>query len=124
MTQKEKLTSLLSNASVGNGKFAVKDFFLPLSIEKLADELLSKGVIAPPISVGGEVHIIIEDKLCEGGIYSDPHTVTEVGSRGFWLSAYDPPRDDMSDFIDWSELGKTVFLSRQEAERAMKERNK
>ena len=79
--------------------------------------LISNGVFAPPCKVGDEVFLVLEDKMQEGGIYvTDAHKVTKVGSKGFWLSVYYTPKDDMSDFIPWDELGKTAFLSKEEAE--------
>ena len=87
-----------------------------------ADFLLANGVIVPPCKVGDTVYFILEDKMVEGGFYVTPaHTVTEVGSKGFWLSSFVPAEDDMSDFNVWEEIGKTVFLTREEAKQALKE---
>lgn len=49
--------------------------------------------------------------------------VTEIGTYGFWVG--DSPREfapDYDDFYHWYEFGKTVFLTREEAERALKRR--
>ena len=54
--------------------------------------------------------------------------VTEIGTSGFWYQAiYDDGRTKTfnpsnDDFCEWDELGKTVFLTREEAEQALKER--
>lgn len=91
--------------------------------EVIAGHLLENGVIVPPCKVGDTVYFILEDKMVEGGFYVTPaHTVTEVGSKGFWLSSFVPAEDDMSDFYLWEEIGKTVFLTREEAERALVKR--
>lgn len=54
--------------------------------------------------------------------------VTEIGTSGFWYQAiyndgrtktFNPSNDD---FCEWDEFGKTVFLTREEAEQALKER--
>lgn len=48
--------------------------------------------------------------------------ITEIGTYGFWVG--ESPREfapDYDDFYYWYELGKTVFLSREEAEQALKE---
>lgn len=48
--------------------------------------------------------------------------ITEIGTYGFWVGK--SPREfapDYDDFYYWYELGKTVFLSREEAEQALKE---
>ena len=49
--------------------------------------------------------------------------ITEIGTYGFWVG--ESPREfapDYDDFYHWYELGKTVFLTREEAEQALKER--
>lgn len=51
--------------------------------------------------------------------------ITEVGTYGFWVG--ESPREfapDYDDFYYWYELGKTVFLSREAAEQALKELKK
>ena len=51
--------------------------------------------------------------------------ITEIGTYGFWVG--ESPREfapDYDDFYYWYELGETVFLSREEAEQALKEREK
>lgn len=48
--------------------------------------------------------------------------ITEIGTYGFWVG--ESPREfapDYDDFYHWYELGETVFLSREEAEQALKE---
>ncbi|MBQ2212897.1 MAG: hypothetical protein II410_08440 [Ruminococcus sp.] len=50
--------------------------------------------------------------------------ITEIGTYGFWVG--ESPREfapDYDDFYYWYELGETVFLSREEAEQALKERD-
>ena len=47
--------------------------------------------------------------------------ITEIGTYGFWVG--ESPREfapDYDDFYYWYELGETVFLSREEAEQALK----
>lgn len=49
--------------------------------------------------------------------------ITEIGTYGFWVG--ESPREfatDYDDFYHWYELGETVFLSREAAEQALKER--
>ena len=61
---------------------------------------------------------------------NDGDIVTEIGTSGFWYQAiYDDGRTKTfnpsnDDFCEWDELGKTVFLTREEAEQALKEREK
>nr|WP_316626393.1 hypothetical protein [uncultured Ruminococcus sp.] len=47
--------------------------------------------------------------------------ITEIGTYGFWVG--ESPREfapDYDEFYHWHELGKTVFLTREEAEQALK----
>lgn len=50
--------------------------------------------------------------------------VTDIGLRGFWISACAVPQNDHGDFVAWSRFGDDFFFTREEAEREAKERNK
>lgn len=50
--------------------------------------------------------------------------VTDIGLRGFWISACAVPQNDHGDFVAWSRVGDDFFFTREEAEREAKERNK
>ena len=72
----------------------------------------------PPISVGQTVCMLLEDTDKE----TDPisvEVITEVGTRGFWLSGFTPSRDDMSVFVPWEDVGTRAFFSRYSAEAAL-----
>lgn len=73
--------------------------------------------------VGDNVYFILSDANGYLGYFvSDEHTVTETGTRGFWTSAIpDEKPDAMSDFTHWGDFGKTVFLTREEAEAALED---
>ena len=77
------------------------------------------------VNVGDEVYYILEDKIDEnainGFVISDPQRITEVGTRGFWTSGF--PNEDpnaMDDFEPWESVGKTVFLTKEEAEQVLR----
>lgn len=80
----------------------------------LADHLIANGVIVPPCKVGDTVYRVYtkswigEDKICEISI-----------SRGgvFYV-------DDKGRETSCEKIGKTVFLTREEAELALKEKEK
>lgn len=66
-------------------------------------------------------------KSGECAVGNEPDTVIEVGTLGFWVNQlstrnknYFVPDD--CDFISWDEIGKSYFLSKEEAEQALKER--
>ena len=43
-------------------------------------------------------------------------TVTDIGARGFWISAYVPANDDHGFFFGWDSVGVDIFFTREEAE--------
>lgn len=70
----------------------------------------------PPCKVGDTVYFRIEyEDFPELVTCVEPAKVTEVGTKGFFTSAFSPPEDDMGDFTPWGELGKTVFLREEDA---------
>lgn len=84
----------------------------------IADHLIENGVILPPCNVGDTVYWILP---YFNEWYVSEDTVTEVGSKGFWVSEF-PYADGMNDFTSWDEFGKTVFLTREDAVKALRER--
>ena len=72
-----------------------------------------------PCMVGDKVYEVIEDGL---KLYIEELTVTEVGSTRLWTSAFRESRDDIGNEIPYSEIHKTVFLTREAAERAVERR--
>ena len=114
MTDRERMTVLLM---VGAGDFIKKNG--ALNCTKLADYLLEHGVIMPPCKVGDRVYEITGRK-----------TVSVYKVRAIRVELFGL-------FIEWDivegfvwqslsginadEIGKTVFLAREEAERALKE---
>ena len=70
------------------------------------------------IKPGDSVYWLLED---DGWYISDPEIVADVGTKGFYLSGVRDsvePGDNPS-FIPWDEIGKSVFLSQEEAEAAL-----
>lgn len=77
---------------------------------RMADILIKNGVIVPPCKVGDTVYFVY------GGIIN-PHKIkrfemTEYGNFAF-----------SSLMFTFEEFGKTVFLTREEAEKALAERS-
>ena len=86
------------------------------NIERLADILLENGVIVPPVKVGQTVYCI----YCQ---WSNP-SVSERKVRKIEFDGDCKIKDEM--LCTWyeCEIGHTVFLTREEAEQALAERNK
>ena len=86
-------------------------------IEHIADHLLANGVIVPPCKVGDVVFEIVDmknsHKAFDNFVWSDTITKIGVTTKGILHEKG----------IDFADFGKTVFLSREEAEKALKERS-
>lgn len=90
----------------------------PSEYEKLADHLLDNGVIAPPVRVGqtvwcliGSLNHAVEGRLYECNIRYDGITYFRFSRNGYF-----------SGIATEDAIGKTVFLTRDAAEAALKAR--
>ena len=114
---RERLTAMIESARYwGSGTSA-----------EIADYLLANGVIVPPCKVGDTVYYFSRDL---GAVF--PYFVENlnIGSMGknktYWnyeANYHDEETDELIDEIDFDldDIGKTVFLTREEAEKALKE---
>lgn len=87
--------------------------------EELADHLLTNGVIVPPYKVGDKLYYIGYRANCgktEKYIKEETIEMISMDSRSIYAHI---PRALL---IDLADLGKSVFLTREEAEQALKER--
>ena len=91
-----------------------------------------------PVKPGDELWYILDglgkidlkDYQTTGGdcaVGDEPDIVFDVSSRGFWINELgkrDAEAVSFEDcfFVSWDEIGKMYFLSREEAEQALKER--
>lgn len=85
--------------------------------DNLADYLLANGVIVPPCKVGYYIWFIKNDKLTFGQV--EDVTISRNGTYAFVFEV-----DEEDDIIDeWTvplcDFGKTVFLTKEEAENAL-----
>ncbi len=82
--------------------------------ERVADHLLSNGVIVPPCKVGDTVYCIVEgfDKVMEG------HIRQFIVAEGIFVDCV--IRGYFNQVFHSSKIGKTVFLTREEAEAKLK----
>ncbi len=84
--------------------------------ESVADHLLKNGVIVPPCNIGDVVYRIVDD--------IEPHITKDYVARIVnygteWAVVLISDR-----YIPFSDFGKTVFLTKEEAEQALKERKR
>ena len=95
------------------------------TIEQIAEHLIENGVIVPPLWVGQTVY---HYNHCLGGVFAyliDNIGIGSLGKSGiYWgfeANCHDEETDELLDELDFDldYIGKTVFLSREEAERAL-----
>lgn len=88
-----------------------------------AEQLLAEGVIVPPCKVGQTVYVTdaVDGKICECEVIA----VTGFAGEENTLIEYEAPKE-IPDVVSYecpdTELGKTVFLTRKEAEKALERR--
>ena len=116
---KERLVELIHQVAKDVIKIPTDNF-----IEYLADYLIANGVIVPPVKIGDKVYIAMHDKRTKKPL--------ECNVIGFWytnhedyctihLSRYVDGKFDSTFSVKFEDIGKTVFLSREEAEAKLKE---
>ena len=125
MTDREWLIELMQKCDIV--KIPTSKF-----IEGFADYLLEHGVIVPQCKVGDTVYCINtfsqNDPRINKYEIDALHITSGENRRGHKRSSYALVRDInmpslSSRIIYFEQFGKTVFLSREEAEKALKERS-
>ena len=120
---RDRLIELL-NKQVG---MTLPVWMAPQTIEILADGLLANGVIVPPFKMGDEVYRIVEMST---GITSKIRAIRKEAKTTGIIQPCEPTIKRFirgvtvtkNNIIDCCEnYGKTVFLTREEAEQALKE---
>lgn len=92
--------------------------------ENITDDLLAEGVIVPPCKVGDKTYLLLE-KL-KGGYDIVVSKCVEISENenGKWFSMYFDCVDIGNSIEFQSEdFGKTVFITREEAEKSLAERS-
>ena len=60
-----------------------------------------------PVQIGDHVYVIVHD---DGETIIDELTVTEVASRGVYVSSYDPPEDDLGWYLPLRGRGRKLVF--------------
>lgn len=118
MTDREKLIELLDKTI--NDQFYKRG---RLNTGITADHLLANGVIVPPCKVGAELYCV----------YSPPRPANPADKGKWYMGEFEVARFhygvkglsiEMYGYgtVNVNEIGKTVFLTREEAEKALAER--
>lgn len=113
---REKLIELIMNAVGGCARHWA---------EVIADHLLANGVIVPPCKVGATLFFLYNSPYADKPdltprIYKTTDWYFEVDKAGIVINTSDIHSfNKVYDYV----LGKTVFLSREAAEKALEERS-
>jgi hypothetical protein len=67
---------------------------------------VEKHVFYAPVRIGQKIYVPWDG---EEGEIVDELTITEVGSRGCFVSDYTPPEDDLGTYFPYRDLGRTWF---------------
>lgn len=108
MDMRDRLVELIINAKRDDqetGSFT----------DHLADYLIENGVIIPPCKIGDTVY------KCHTVNFKHTGEITKRTIKQITFSAFTVTDDGASGWFDIDNLGKTVFLTREEAEKALKE---
>ena len=120
---RERLTALLmagAGDSLGKGG--------ALNCSRLADYLLEHGIIVLPCKVGDTVSIPWHWNNKNGIAFAEVEEIKIYDSNNHYMFLIDLQSDDEEfnqSFGGWKigkSIGETVFLTREEAEKALKER--
>ena len=109
MTERERLTELIQNAVNGCARHWA---------EVIADHLLSNGVIVPPCKVGDVVWFDTYKKSGTVSLGIQPHKVDRIDV----ICVVGEKELVETKLHDWY-FGDSAFLTKEEAEKALKERS-
>lgn len=124
MSDRDRLVELLKNSPYLDVCYGDDRTY-----EKAAYHLLSNGAIVPPCKVGEKVYSYLRSYCEEDGIA--PYQITNItitqNKKGEWTKKYramwvvDGKTKDWQLNFSFDDIGKTVFLTREEAERALED---
>ena len=129
MNERERLIELLMQGELEASKQGVFNCsWSKRKAEIIADFLLDNGVIVPPVKVSGTVYI--NGKPAEVSFIRIENISFCIQVDCFWKDCKDCCFVDSNicnngGYFEFtaSDIGKTVFLTREEAEKALKERD-
>lgn len=118
--QKERLIELIRKSGcVDTWNYNADDFKEPNPIEKLADILLANGVIVPPCKVGDVLWTFSYGKVVSGEVI-EIKWQCEAENHGVFIREKISTSGVYTATIDFCDVGKTVFLTKEEAEQALR----
>lgn len=111
MTDRDRLIELFKKINYKvyerSIKYNLATQFNDYALNQIVDELLANGVIVPPCPIGTEIYMLVTKRA---RLNLPPFTFVKDSKLTFY---------NLERVIE--EFGKTVFLTRKEAEQALKE---
>lgn len=110
----------LQGIASGLANKSISDELIDLSdrLEGIVSEETT--VLELPCKVGDILYVpVIDENVNESFI--DECTVNDISTKRIFISCKNPPGDDCDDNYLIDELGKTIFLTKDEAEQVLKE---
>ena len=121
MTERERLIELLMQGDIAAAKQGVFNCCMcRREAETIADYLLENGVIVPPVKAGDTIYEIHERR--KGGEWVKIISERFVHGVEIYAGGCMIARCGSTISVFLSDIGKTVFLTREEAEKALEER--
>lgn len=135
MTERKRLIELLKKAPYGANAITLSDKHKDSILGEIADYLLENGVIVPPVKMGDIVYIdnaphnVVHITIEEDGISycakydCDEYECCKECPFAKEISFGEVIMCEGNEYHEFtaSDIGKTVFLTREEAENALKE---
>lgn len=124
MNDRERLIELMQTPiTITNGVTTVGEIKMSFTEAKfIADHLLANGVIVPLCKVGDMVYIIDEPDFEDDYVLGVQVSAVGRDIGGVWVALDLPLGFKRSGYIGATEIGRTIFLTKEEAEQALKER--
>ena len=110
MTDRDRLIELISRVQYLGGLE-----------EKVADHLLANGVIVPPCKVGDKIYMLVTRKT-HSFVFEERKKMLRVDNQHTFIKETYLTKLNFFKVID--DFGKTVFLTKEEAEAKLKELGK
>ena len=120
---RDRLIELLNDATFGVNVHTLADHLKKETIEAVADYLIANGVIVPPCKVGDTLYVISQTKDKRIMPFVNQYKATSIGIGKRKCIVYHE-MDGYIKLFKQDDFGKTVFLTREEAEQALKGENK
>ena len=126
MTNRDRLIELIEQKQNGGWRFITGEYTTDVSNEYLADHLLANGVIVPPCKVGDKVYYVSENPI---NLSVNPYTIYEADvvrivttKLGTSLVIQIHNEYGCTEIPNIKDFGKTVFLTKEEAEAELEKR--